>query len=142
MKLEWMALANYAEDHGGLLTVVGGGWDTINVQAPIEGAPEGVFAFIQGTLVVRLLLHSSETNTGHHLRFEIVDEDGQQLLKADVDFNVPRSRGLPIGWDQGANLVFPLTGVTLPRPGNYTINLRVGEELLGDRPFRVLKLFS
>jgi hypothetical protein len=25
--------------------------------------------------------------------------------------------------------------------GNYTINLHVAEELLGDRPFRVIKLY-
>ena len=141
MKLEWMGLANYAEDQGGLLYIVGGGWDTINVQAPIEGAPEGVFAVIPGTLVIRLLLQTTETGKGHRLSFEIVDEDGQQLMKADGDFRVERNVGLPIGWDQGANLVFPLTGITLPKPGNYLINLRVDDELLGDRPFRVLKLY-
>ena len=141
MKLEWMALANYAEDQGGLLYVVGGGWDTVSVQAPIEGAPDGVFAVIQGTLVVRLLLHTTETGLNHSLSFEIVDEDGQQIANASGDFRVERNVGLPIGWDQSANFVFPLTGIPLAKPGNYTINLRVGDELLGDRPFRVLKLY-
>ena len=42
---------------------------------------------------------------------------------------------------QGANLVFPLTGIPLPRPGSYTINLSVDEEFIGDRPFRVLKAY-
>jgi hypothetical protein len=141
VKLDWMALANYAEDQGGLLYVVGGGWDTINVQAPIQGAPEGVFTVIQGTLVVRLLLHVTETGQDHKFTFEIVDEDGQQLAKAEGDFRSERIPSLPIGWDQGANLIFPLTGIGLPGPGNYTINLRVDDDLLGDRPFRVLKLY-
>jgi hypothetical protein len=29
MKLDTMLLANYAEDQGGLLYIMGGGWDTI-----------------------------------------------------------------------------------------------------------------
>lgn len=141
MKLEWMGLANAAENRDGLLYILGGGWDTINVEGPIEGAPAEVFAVIQGVLVIRLLLHSTETGQTHRLSFEIVDEDGQQHLKAEIDFRVELLRGLPIGWDQGANAVVPLTGVALPKPGLYTINLRVDEELLGDRPFRVLKLY-
>jgi hypothetical protein len=141
MKVEWIALANYAEDRGGLLYVVGGGFDTINVQAPIEGAPQGVFAVMQGMLVVRILLRRDETGKQHKFSFEIVDEDGQQLAKADGDFRAEPAPGLPIGWDQAANLIFPLTGVPIPKPGNYTINLFLDEELLGDRPFRVLKLF-
>ncbi len=104
-------------------------------------APDGVFAVIQGTLVVRLLLHTTETGLNHSLSFEIVDEDGQQIANASGDFRVERNVGLPIGWDQSANFVFPLTGIPLAKPGNYTINLRVGDELLGDRPFRVLKLY-
>jgi uncharacterized protein DUF6941 len=141
VKLEWMALSNYAEDRGGLLYVVGGGFDTLNVQAPIEGAPAGVFAVMQGMLVVRLLMAATETGQNHSLTLEIADEDGQQILKALADFRTERSPGLPIGWDQGANLIFPLTGIGLPKPGNYTINLWVGDDLLGDRPFRVLKLY-
>jgi hypothetical protein len=141
MKLDWLALANYAEDRGGLLYLIGGGWDTINVEAPIEGAPPEVFAVIQGMLVIRLLLNTTETGEEHTLFFEIVDEDGQQLVNAQAQVRVDRNVRLPIGWDQALNLVFPLTGIPLPRPGNYTINLRVGDELLGDRPFRALKLY-
>jgi hypothetical protein len=137
-----MTLANYAEDHGGLLYVAGLGFDTINVQAPIEGAPPGVFTVIQGMLVVRLLLDSTtETGRNHQLRMEIVDEDGQQVASGGGEFRAERTVGLPIGWDQGANAVIPLTGIPLPNPGNYTINLFINDKLVGDRPFRVLKLY-
>jgi hypothetical protein len=141
MKLDWIALTNYAEDRGGLLYIAGGGFDTINVQSPIEGAPSGVFAIMQGTLVVRVLLQREELGNPHRFSFEIVDEDGQQIAKADGDFRAEHSPGLPLGWDQASNLIFPLTGLGLPKPGNYTINLFVDDELLGDRPFRVLKLY-
>lgn len=107
MKLEWMALANYAEDRGGLLYVVGGAWDTINVQGPIQGAPPGIFVVIQGMLVIRVLMHPTETGEQHTFSFEIVDEDGQQLVKVDGDFRAERTPGLPIGWDQGANRSSP-----------------------------------
>jgi hypothetical protein len=136
-----MALANYAEDRGGLLYIVGGGFDTLNIQAPIEGAPPGVFAVMQGTLVVRILLQREELGKQHKVAFHIVDEDGQQLAKADGDFRSEAAPGLPLGWDQAANLIFPLTGLAIPKAGNYTINLFVDDELLGDRPFRVLKLY-
>jgi hypothetical protein len=141
VKLEWMGLANSAENQQGLLYMLGGGWDTITVQAPIEGAPEGVFAFIQGTLVIRLLLDVTETDKAHDISLEIVDEDGGQLLKAQMKAHIARTGGLPIGWDQGVNFVFSLTGVPLPGPGNYTINLSVDSDFLGDRPFRVLKAY-
>jgi hypothetical protein len=141
VKLEWLALANYAEDQGGLLYIAGGGFDTINVQAPIQGAPPDVFCVIQGMLVIRLLLDSTETGKQHEIRMQIVDEDGQQIAEAKGQFRIDQSLGLPIGWDQGGNAVIPLTGIGLPSPGNYTINLFVDGELLGDRPFRVLKLY-
>lgn len=141
MRLEWLALANYAEDRGGLLYIASGGWDTINVQGEIEGAPPGVFAVIQGMLVIRLLLDATETGGTHELTMQIIDEDGQDIAMMQGDVRVDRAAGLPIGWDQGANLVLPLTGVPLPKAGNYTINISVDGEFLGDRPFRVLKLF-
>ncbi len=144
MKLEWMGLANHAEEVNGLLYIMGGGWDTINVHAPIQGmpgVPDGVFTVMKGSLVVRLLLDTTETNREHSVSFEIVDEDGGRVGRIDAKTHVPALPGVPIGWDQGANLVFPLTGLPLPKPGNYTINLMVDDEFLGDRPFRVLKAF-
>lgn len=142
MKLDWMALANYAEDQGGLLYVIGGGWDTINVQAPLEGAPEGVFAVIQGFLVVRLLFHQTETDREHTFRINVVDADGAELGAVDGGMRVDRIKGLPPTWYQNVNIVVPLAGFPLPREGNYLINLQVDEQYVGDRPFRVLKGYT
>jgi hypothetical protein len=142
VKLDWMTLANYAEaPPGGLLYIMGGGWDTINVRAPLEGGPEGAFTFIQGTLVARLLFHNTETDRDHSFALVIADADGRELGKVEGGMRVERNRGLPPSWDQSVNLVLPLTGFPLPGPGEYVIHLLINGQFVGDRPFRVLKLF-
>jgi hypothetical protein len=139
VKLDWMGLANYAEDQGGLLYIMGGGWDTMTVHAPVEGAPEGVFAPMRGTLVIRLLFHQSETDHEHRFRVAIADEDGAEVGSVEGNLRVDRVRGLPVGWDQNVHIAIPLLGLGLPRPGNYVITLLVNDQFVGDRPFRVLK---
>jgi hypothetical protein len=140
VKVDVMMLANYAEDSAGLLTIVGGSWDSINVNAPIQGAPEGVFAVVQGTLVVRLLFHPTETGV-HRFEMRISDADGGEIAKLDGELSVERAEGLPAGWDQGVNMVVPLTGVLLPAPGLYVITLNIDGIFVGDRPFRVVQAY-
>lgn len=141
MKLDWMTLANYAEVNNGLLYIAGGAWDTINVPGPLEGAPEGVFTVIQGYLIIRLLFHTTETQQEHPFAVTIIDEDGGDIGRADGQIRVDKQPGIPIGWDTPINMVIPLTGIGLPKHGLYTISLTVGGTHLGDRPFRVLKVF-
>lgn len=138
-----MILANYAEaPDGGLFYVAGGGWDTIAVQAPIQGAPEGVFAVINGYLMIRLLFHLTETDREHTTRVNIMDDDGQEIAVSESTFPVTKIEGLPTGWLQNLNIVMPLTGIALPHPGNYVINLNVDGQWAGDRQFRVLKQYE
>lgn len=141
MKLDWMGLANYAEDQGGLLNIIGGGWDTINVQAPTEGAPDNVFTVIRGMLVIRMLFHTTETGRDHTFEITVQDADGQTVGNLSGGARVDKTPGLPPGWDQNVNLVLPLTGFPLPGPGQYTINLQVNGQFVGDRPFRVIKAY-
>jgi hypothetical protein len=148
VKLDMMMLANYAEVREGLLYIMGGGWDTVTAHAPLqapEGAPPpppGVLAFVQGTLVVRLLFHPTETGREHTFAVSIIDEDGTEIAKVEGGMNVERKPGLPPTWDQNFNIVLPLTGIGLPHEGNYRINLLVDGQFVGDRPFRLLKGFS
>jgi Family of unknown function (DUF6941) len=140
MNLDWMMLANYAEaGSNGLLYISGGGWDTITIGAPLEGAPPGVFGVLQGTLVVRLLFHQTETGQDHTFTLTIVDEDGGEIGKAEGNIRVDKTPGLPPGWPQNVNIPLPLAGIPLPKPGLYTMSLQVNGAHLGDRPFRVLK---
>jgi hypothetical protein len=140
MQLDFMLLTNYAEVGGnGLLYISGAGWDTINVGAPLPEAPADVFAVIQGTLVIRLLFHATETGREHGFAISITDEDGAEINKLEGQVRVERTPGFPATWDQPLNLPVPLTGVTLPRPGQYRINLVVNGQFVGDKPFRVIK---
>src|SRR5918996_1108940 len=98
-----MMLANYAEVNNGLFYISGGTWDTTNVQAeaPPGALPEGAIATIQGTLVVRLLFHVTETDREHAFAVTIMDEDGDQVAHIDGGGPVPRNPDVPPGWDQG-----------------------------------------
>ncbi|HEV8681785.1 MAG TPA: hypothetical protein VGS09_03270 [Actinomycetota bacterium] len=140
-KLDWMMLANYAEapPGGGLVYIMGGAWDTITVQAPLEGAPPGAVAAIVGSLAIRLLFHSTEVDRDHKLEIVLQDLDGAEVAKIEGGIRVTKALGLPPGWEQGTNFVFPLTGLGLPKFGQYTFHLLVDGQHLGERPFRVLK---
>lgn len=140
MELDFMLLTNYAEIGGnGLLYIAGAGWDTVTMGAPVPDAPPEVFAVIQGTLVIRLLFHSTETGRDHAFTVTLTDEDGSEINKLEGQVRVDRTPGLPATWDQPINLPVPLTGIALPRPGQYRINLLVNGQFVGDKPFRVLK---
>ncbi len=139
--LEWAILANYAEapPMGGLIYVMGGAWDTITMSAPLEGAPPGVVAVMQGHLVIRMRFEITETNREHGLALAIIDEDGGEVGRLEARFRVDRVPGLPPAWGQGTNLVIPLTGIALQRFGLFDIHLSVDDHPVGVRPFRILK---
>jgi len=147
MKLDYMILANYAEAPAGLglVNMLGGGWDTINVTGPIEHVPPGlppdIVAIVQGSLAARVLFHPTEVGKDRALRIVIVDEDGGEVGKIEGQFRADKQPGLPPGWQQGVNMVFGLTGIPLRRFGLYRISLLLDEQHLGDREFRVLKLY-
>lgn len=141
MRLEWMMLSNHAEAQGGVLYISGGTWDTLNVQARLEGGPPGAVAMLQATLVSRLLFEFPETNKNHRFVLTLVDEDGQEVNKVEGQFYVQLTPGLPEGWDQGFNIVANFQSLPLPKFGQFTFNLAVDGEHIGDRPFRVLRLY-
>lgn len=144
MKLDWLILANSAEEANGLVHMLGAGWDTINVRAPLhepDGSPSDIVAVVQGTLIARLLLHPTETARDHPFELTIVDEDGATILKMEGAFRVDPSSAVPPSWDHGMNLVMPLTGLQLPRFGLYQVSLIVNQTHYGERPFRVVKAY-
>jgi len=140
VKLDWMMLANYAEIvPTGLLTVVGGTWDTISVHGPVpEDAPEGAVALVTGCVVVRALFHVTETGRDHAFALTVMDEDGGEVARIDGGLHVERQPDVPPGWDQGVNLVVSLAGLPIPRFGLYTVSMQIDGQHVGDRPFRVV----
>jgi len=140
VKLDWMMLANYAEiAPTGLLTVVGGTWDTISVHGPVpEDAPEGAVALVTGCVVVRALFHVTETGRDHTFALLVMDEDGGEVARIDGGLHVERQVDVPPGWDQGVNLVVSLAGMPIPRFGLYSVSMQIDAQHVGDRPFRVV----
>ncbi len=140
-ELEWSVLANYAEapTQTGLLYIIGGGWDTATIGAPIENAPPGIVAAIVGHLVLRFGFHVTETDREHSASITIIDEDGGQAGSLEASFRVDRIRGLPPSWLQGVNIVIPLTGMALRKFGPYQIAISLNGNYVGSHQFRVLK---
>jgi Family of unknown function (DUF6941) len=141
VNLEWMMLANHAEARDGLLYISGGTWDSLNVQGPIEGGPPNAVAIFQGFLIVRLNFHATEVPSEHAFDLVVIDEDGGEHGKAEGQFRVEKIPGVPPEWGQGFNMIAGLSGLPLPKFGKYAINLLVDGSHLGERPFRVLKLY-
>ena len=142
MELAWMLLANHAEAPNGLLYISGGTWDTVNVNGPPpENAPEGVVAALVGTLVVRLEFHHTELGHDYPFRITIVDEDGSTVGAIDGDISADPQADTPSTWMHGSNLIIGLTGLPLPRFGEYRINIQVNRDHKGDIPFRVVRRY-
>jgi uncharacterized protein DUF6941 len=143
VQLDWMMLANYAEvGPNGLLTVVGGTWDTLTVHGPPpEDAPEGAVAVLAGCIVVRALFHVTETGREHHFALTLIDEDGGEVARVEGDLLVERRPDLPPGWDQGVNLTVSVAGIPVPAFGLYSISLQLDGMHVGDRSFRMVKGF-
>jgi len=140
--------ANHAETPpNGLLYISGGAWDTINVAAPLPegalppGADEAVAVF-QGSIVLRVLFHRTEAGRPHSIGIVISDADGAQInaVEGVVDLVVPDDH--PAGWDIGVNAAIPLSGLPLPRFGQYQVSVTVDGHHVDDLPFRVVKHYE
>src|SRR5215208_1643422 len=141
MELAWMMLANHAEAANGLLYISGGAWDTVTVNEAPPEPPEGVVAFVQGVLVIRINFHATEVETDYPFHVIVVDEDGLEIGKVEGTMSALRQQGNPPAWPHPANIVVSLTGLPLPRFGEYRIHVRVNREHKGDTPFRAVKGF-
>jgi hypothetical protein len=142
VELQWMMLANHAEAPGGLLYISAGAWDTINVTAPLpDGAPPDAIALVQGMLVARLSFHSTEAGNEYPLRVTVVGEDGEEIAVLEGDVLAQPQEDAPRTWLHGVNVILQLTGLPLPRFGEYRIHLHLNRDHKGDLPFRVIKRY-
>ena len=99
----------------GLAFVLGGGIDTVTAgQMP---------ARLNAAVVVRLLLHRTETDTEHVIELRVLDEDGGQLTAMHGHYRATPAATHPKGWDVPLMAVFGLQALSLPRPGLYTVEV-------------------
>jgi hypothetical protein len=143
VRLDGFLLANYAEAPTGALTVVGGGWDTVNVTAPpepMEGEDDPPVASLQGALVVRLLLRPEECGQPHPFVITLLDDD-EEIARIEGELGADRAPELPASWEQALNMTFPLMGLALPNFGLYRFTLMVGGEHIGEARMQVIKRY-
>lgn len=115
MKLDWAILADAGQVREGLAFVMGGGIDTVNAtQTP---------AALNATLLIRLLLHKTETGRPHQIELRFADEDGNELGKVNADFNVADNPDVPVGWDHSAMFALNIHGMPLQKWGRYSVDI-------------------
>ena len=144
MRIDGFMLARYAEQTAGGLVIAGGGWSTWNVTEPLqaEGDEPPPAAVIQGFVVCRLMLTPEESDGRHPLVLRLMDSDGLEVFRGELQLEVQRDRELPRSWEQVATVIVPLGWVPVAAFGLYRFALETpDDQTLGECPFQVVKRF-
>ena len=128
-----MLLCDAAEEVGGKLYILGGGWSFLHrPDVPTNMA-----------LAVKIAVPWNETNREHALRAHLLTEDGEavevggEAVEATGNFEVGRPPGVKPGSDLDAPFVL---GFQLALPaGGYVWELEIDGETEARVPFRVLE---
>jgi hypothetical protein len=128
-----LLLCDAAQEAGGKLHVIGGGWSLVNApNTPINMA-----------LAVLLVVDWNEANDPHQIEAKLMTDDGEQVevegqpVLASGQIEVGRPAGIKRGMALNTPLAFTFNGVALP-PGGYRWELHVNGDLKATAPFRVM----
>jgi hypothetical protein len=134
MRFQFALLANGAAGPpDGLLYVLGGGMNTIwSPQVP---------TVFKGALVIRLLADRSEAGRFQQLEIQVNDADGNSILQQPIQIGITPQLPpqLPRGWAIPCQLVADLTGLQLPRAGEYAIAILLNGTHVGGEAFQVVE---
>ena len=111
--VEWVILADAAQVVGNKLYLLGGGWDVLTVQGSLP---------VNQPVAIALSFRVpwNATNQRHHFEFEVVTEDGTEVLKGGGELEVGRPPGIPPGTVQRTQMA--LSGIAkIAQAGGYTI---------------------
>lgn len=128
-----MLLCDAAQEVGGKLYILGGGWSVIW----LPGVPTPV------TLAVKLSVPWDQTNRPHAVRASLVTEDGEAVdlgsgpVEASGNVEVGRPPGVKPGTPLDVPFVLPF-GFLAFQPGGYVWELEVDDEPVARVPFRVM----
>jgi len=127
-----MLLCDAAEEVGGKLYILGGGWSFLHrPDVPTSMA-----------LAIKVAVPWNETNKAHTLRAQLLTDDGEpvdadgEAIEATGNFEVGRPPGVKPGSDLDAPFVVPFQ-LALPA-GGYVWELEIDGEPTARTPFRVL----
>jgi hypothetical protein len=131
MKLTSAFMANAAEQRDGLLYVLGGGWDTVNV---MPGNP----TVFNGSLVLRFAATRQECGRDHQVEIVCDGEDGQRVFALNVTARPEVPKDYPVAWDVSFGLVANFVQSQLPGFGLYQIAVISDNVFLGSVPLRAI----
>ncbi len=132
MELDFAFLADAADVAAGKLFVLGGAFDTIQVQALPATHPALAVA-------MRLLLSPNDLDRQHSLEILLLDADARHIASAKGELTVPKSSQAPHGWKQAVILPLRFMNVPFQLAGHYSIEILVNGTMLKAIPLRVLK---
>jgi uncharacterized protein DUF6941 len=129
-----LLLADAAQQVGGKLYVLGGGWSICGT-GPMTMA-----------LALKFEVPWNETNQKHRLLTELLDQDGQPVtlagapspLRMEGALEAGRPAGIPAGTSIDAPLAINIAGIQLP-PGGYRWQVSVDEEVVAAASFLVME---
>jgi hypothetical protein len=118
--IDFLILADAAEEVVGKLYLLGGAWDMLS--------PSNYPSLIPFGLGVGILVPWSHTNMKHHFTFVIKASEGADLVRGDGDFEVGRKPGLRPGMTQ--RVVLAIRGqLNIPGPGTYEVIAQVADNM-------------
>jgi hypothetical protein len=118
--LDFLILADAAQEVAGKLYLLGGGWDMLTPPTYPSVIPFG--------LGVGILVPWAHTNMKHHFTFVIKASEGPDLARGEGDFEVGRKPGLRPGMTQ--RVVLAIHGqLNIPGPGTYEVIAQVADNI-------------
>lgn len=127
--LDLAFLADSAEaEPGRKFYVMGGGIDQIS-------GPRFPLVHPHISLLMRFLLHPTETGHSHHLEIRLMDSDGGELARIDGNLD---AQGTPQpGRELGVNLVINFQNTRFDRAGDYSVEILMNNQHMKSLPLRV-----
>ena len=93
MEVEWIILADAAEAVNNKLYLIGGGWETLTIDAQFP-------VLYPCAIAIAFSVPWNETNQQHSVEIAVDDQDGTQLLNVEGQVEVGRPPGIPLGTAQ------------------------------------------
>ncbi len=127
-----MLLADAAQESGGKLYVLGGGWSIVKRSGPMSMA-----------LAIKIEVPWTDANARHEIVAELLNEDGAQALsngrpvRIEGALEVGRPAGIPAGTALDAPLALTVNGVELDA-GGYRWQLAIDGVTVAEASFRVV----
>jgi len=129
MQVQVAALCDSAADYGGKLCMIGA-FDTIGVRTFPATHPHC-------SIALRIVFHDQDQGK-HQLRVSMIDEDGRNLLpRLEPNLEVRMADNL---FFATVNMVFNLQGLKFEKPGHYSIDVSVDDNIVARIPLQIVQM--